>query len=189
MCQEATELLWIGCVTGSTWIQKIKVDTLKPHINSQTVRPKVISHVTNGTIFFICSTSDISALLAALRTPAWWAAPKRWREGCRSKREKKDVWQIEMYSDELVFSCSDKFVIREKSDCIEKSGDTPCYAENLKAGWEEIENPTQRRVLKRGCKMHLSLQKRNETGSEEDVTGELTGFAYKTAAGENLSPE
>ena len=25
---------------------------------------------------------------------------------------------------------------------------------DLKAGWEEIQNPTQRRVLKCGCKMH-----------------------------------
>ena len=31
---------------------------------------KGISHVTNGTIFFICSTSANSALLAALRIPA-----------------------------------------------------------------------------------------------------------------------
>ena len=45
---------------------------------------------------------------------------------------------------------------------------------NLKAGWEEIRNPTQRRVLNHDCKMHtlagwwtqprgsLSLQKRNQ---------------------------
>ena len=54
---------------------------------------KVISHVTNGTIFFICWTSTISALLAALRNPAWQAAPKRWRRGCKNRREKKKLWQ------------------------------------------------------------------------------------------------
>ena len=32
---------------------------------------KGISHLKNGTIFFICSTSATSALLAALRIPAW----------------------------------------------------------------------------------------------------------------------
>ena len=47
------------------------VDTLTPNINSQIFWPKVISHVTDGTIFLICSTSAISALLAALRIPAW----------------------------------------------------------------------------------------------------------------------
>ena len=41
--------------------------SLIPNINSQTFRSKAISHVTNGIIFFICSTSAISALLAALR--------------------------------------------------------------------------------------------------------------------------
>ena len=71
-----------------------------------------------------------------------------------TKRRRKKCGKIEIYSDELVFSCSDKFFIREKSDCIQKSGDTHSYGQNLKTGWEDIQNPTQRRVLKRGCKMH-----------------------------------
>ena len=54
--------------------------------------------------------------------------------------------KIEIYSDEPVFPCSDKFLIREKSDCIPNSGDTHSYGESLKAGREEIQNPTQRRV-------------------------------------------
>ena len=37
-------------------IQKFQFDTLTSNINSQTFWPKVISHVTNGTNFFICST-------------------------------------------------------------------------------------------------------------------------------------
>ena len=47
-----------------------RFDTLIPNINTQTFRPKVISHVTNGTIFFTCSKSVISAPLAAQRIPA-----------------------------------------------------------------------------------------------------------------------
>ena len=88
MCQESTELVWIGCWKGLILILKFKFDTLTPNTNSQTCWPKVISHVTNGTVFFICSTSGISAPLAAVRIPAWQAAP-RWRKGCRSKKEKK----------------------------------------------------------------------------------------------------
>ena len=57
--------------------------------NLQTFWPEAISHVTNGTIFFICSTSVISAPLVAQRKPAWLAAPKRWRRGCRNKKKKK----------------------------------------------------------------------------------------------------
>ena len=66
MCQEPTVLLWIGCLTGLILILEFLFDTLTPNIKSQTFWPKVISHVTNGTIFFICSTSAISVLLAAL---------------------------------------------------------------------------------------------------------------------------
>ena len=69
------------------------------------------------------------------------------------KGEDSIVAKIEIYSDELAFSCSDKFLIREKSDCILKSKDTHSHGRNPRAGREEIQSPTQRRVLKGGCKM------------------------------------
>ena len=49
-----------------------------------------------------------------------------------TKHRRKKCGKIEsktIYSDEPVFSCSDKFLIREKSDCIQKSGDTHSYGE------------------------------------------------------------
>ena len=49
-------------------IQIRYVDTNHQHADILT--PKVISHVTNGSMFFICSTSAISAQLAALIIPA-----------------------------------------------------------------------------------------------------------------------
>ena len=62
----------------------------------------------------------------------------------QEQREKK-YGKIEIYSDEeLFFSCSDKFLIREKSDCFQKS-----RAEKPESRMEEVQNPTQRRVLKR----------------------------------------
>ena len=129
--------------------------------------------MTNGTIFFICSTSAISALLAALRIPASKAAPKRWRKGCWCEREKK-CGKIEIYSDELVFSCSDKFSIREKSDCIKKSGDTHSYGETRKQDEKkfkirrsvEFSSATARCVPLAGKwtqpRGNLSLQQRNQ---------------------------
>ena len=36
MYQGPTELLWIGCFIGLTWIPKFRSDTLIPNINSQT---------------------------------------------------------------------------------------------------------------------------------------------------------
>ena len=119
MCQEPTELLWIGCLTGLILILKFRFDTLIPNINSHTFWPQVISLVTNGIIFFICSTSAISALLAALRIPAWWAAAKRWRKGCRSKKEKQEVSVAKSKSTAMNPS-SDKFLNCEKANCIPK---------------------------------------------------------------------
>ena len=52
------------------WIPRFKLGTPTPNINSQTYRQKVISQVMSGTIFFICSTSAISAPLAAFRISA-----------------------------------------------------------------------------------------------------------------------
>ena len=40
MCQEPTELLWIGCLTGLIKILKFKFDTLIPNIKSQTFLTK-----------------------------------------------------------------------------------------------------------------------------------------------------
>ena len=93
MCQEPTELLWICCLTGLIWTPGFKFVPLTPNINSQTFWSKQISHVMNGTILFICSTSAISAPLAALRIAACQAAPAQWRRGCRSKKKKKELWQ------------------------------------------------------------------------------------------------
>ena len=50
------------------------------------------------------------------------------------------MWQNQkIYSIELVFSCSDKFLIREKSDCIQKSGDTHSNGETWKQGEKKFE--------------------------------------------------
>ena len=56
---------------GLILILKISFDAFIPNIISKTFWPMVISHVSNGTIFFICSTSAISALSGAPRIPAW----------------------------------------------------------------------------------------------------------------------
>ena len=47
----------------------------------------------SGTIFFICLTSAISAYFATLRISAWPAALKRWRKGCKNRKERKGSWQ------------------------------------------------------------------------------------------------
>ena len=59
MFPESTELLLIGCVIESSWTPRSKSNTLTPRTNSQTYWPREISHVMNGIIFCVCSTSGI----------------------------------------------------------------------------------------------------------------------------------
>ena len=59
MFPEPTELLLIGCLIESTWTPRSKSNTLTPRTNSQTYWQREISHVVNGIIFCVCSTSDI----------------------------------------------------------------------------------------------------------------------------------
>ena len=58
---ESTESLLTGCLTELIWIPRFKSSISTPNTNLQTYWPKGTSHVMCGTIFFICSTSAISA--------------------------------------------------------------------------------------------------------------------------------
>ena len=60
MFPEPTELLWIGYSIGSIWTLKSKSNTWTPRTNTQTYWQREISHVMNGIIFCVCSTSAIS---------------------------------------------------------------------------------------------------------------------------------
>ena len=53
-------------------------------------------------------------------------------EDAGAKGRRKRCGKVEIYSDEHVFTCSGKFFIRKKSDCIQKSRDTHSYGETRK---------------------------------------------------------
>ena len=84
------------------------------------------------------------------------------------------MWQNRIYRDELVFSCSDKFLIREKSDCIQKSWDTNSSGETRKQDESKLrirrsvefssaaERCTPWRVDGHSHGENLPLQKRNQ---------------------------
>ena len=111
-----------------------------------------------------------------------------------------------IYSDELVFSCPDKFLIREKSDCIQMSGDTQSYGLEKQDEKKfkirrsvEFSSATARcrpwRVDGQSHGEPVATKEESgdvdltesETGSEEDVTGKPV--AYKTAtAGNPMHP-
>ena len=60
MFPERTELLLIGYLIESIWTPRSKSHTLTPKTNSQTYCQREISHVMNGIICCVCSTSAIS---------------------------------------------------------------------------------------------------------------------------------
>ena len=131
-CQDPTELLLNGYLTESIWTPKFKSGISTPSTRWQTYWQKEISQVMNGTIFFICLTSAISALSAVLRISAWPAAPERCRKWCKNRKEKTKSWRNPGQDDEHGRFCSYKFFICEQSDCVEKLGDTQSFKST---GW------------------------------------------------------
>ena len=109
--------------------------------------PNVISHMTNGLQLFNISHFRLRwefQLDNCTKTMG-----KRMQE---QKGEEISLAKIDICSDEPVFSCSDQFLMREKSDCIQKSW----YTHGSRETWEEHEKKfkIRRSVLKRDCKMH-----------------------------------
>ena len=72
------------CLTESIWTPRFKSNTLTPRTNSQTCRPREISHVMSGTIFCVYSTVAISA-------PS--TASKRCRKEHKKVQVKKETHQ------------------------------------------------------------------------------------------------
>ena len=75
---EPKELLLIGYSIELIWTPRSKSNTLIPRTNSQTYWQREISHVMNGIIFCVCSTSAISVPLTVLKR-------------CRKERKKMQV--------------------------------------------------------------------------------------------------
>ena len=115
---------------------KIQVPRMIPNINSQTFWSKAISHVTNGIIFFICSTSVISALLVALRIPPWLSRTKKM---AKRVQEQKDEERIVAKSRPTAMNLSQLF--RQDPGEAHSGRET-----GRQAGREEIRELTKRRV-------------------------------------------
>ena len=65
MFHESTELLWIGCLTGSTWTPRSKSVTLTPNINSQISCPKGIARDEWNNLLHLFNISHFSSTCCA----------------------------------------------------------------------------------------------------------------------------
>ena len=81
------------------------------------------------TLLHLFNISHFSSTCCA-ENSSLMSCPETMAKGMQEQKgSRKKCGKIEIYSDELVFTCSDKFLIRKKSDCIQKSGDTHSYGE------------------------------------------------------------
>ena len=67
MFPEPTELLLIGCMIESIWTPKIQIKYIDTKNQLADILTKEISHVLNGIIFCVDSTSAISVLQSVLK--------------------------------------------------------------------------------------------------------------------------
>ena len=107
-------------------IQTRYIDTKHQLADMLTNEWNNLLHLFNISHFSSTCCAENSSLISCTNTVA--------KRNAGAKRRRKKCGKIDIYSDELVFSCSDKFFIREKSDCIPNSGDTQSYGETPKAG-------------------------------------------------------
>ena len=125
MCQEPTELLWIGCLTGLTWTPRFKSGTSTPKTNSQTFWPKVISHtwrMERSSSFVQHQPFQLTLRLSESQFEQ--LRQNGGEEDPRTKGRRLDCGEIEDHSNEPDFNCLDEFDLRESSDCVRKPGDS-----------------------------------------------------------------
>ena len=131
MCQEPTELLWIGCLTGLTLILKFKFDTLIPNINSQTFLTKGnfirsqwnrLLHLFNISHFSSTCCAKNSILLSCPKTMA-----KRMQEQKGEERSvaKSKSTATSLTSDVPTSSSSAKSLFASQSAGVPKASGKP----------------------------------------------------------------
>ena len=123
MCQEPTELFWIGCLTGLILILKIQIRYIDTkHQFADILTKGNFRRNEWNNLLHLFNISRFSSTCCAKNSCLISCSKNDGEKDARAKRRRKKCGKIETYSNELVFSCSDKFLIREKSDCIQKSG-------------------------------------------------------------------
>ena len=91
MFPEPTELLLIGCLIESIWTPRSKSTILTPITNSQTCWLREISHVMNGIIFCICSTSALSVLQIVQK---WCRRERKTIQVKKESQQSRNRWWI-----------------------------------------------------------------------------------------------
>ena len=117
MCQEPTELLWIGCLKGGIWNPKIQIR----HIDT---KHQIADILTKGN-FTRDEWNNLLHLSLSLLCQKFQLGTQRTAKRMQEqKEENRIVAKSRATAMTLVCSVSYKFFICEQSDCVEKPGDT-----------------------------------------------------------------
>ena len=108
-------------------------------------------------ILHLFNISHFSSTCCAKNSRLVWLHHNDGEEDAGTKRRGKNCGKIKTDGNELVFNCFGEFLIRERSDCIKKPGILRVSGRLDARETRNSKHPTQRRVLKAGCKMHTSV--------------------------------
>ena len=155
MFPEPTELLLMDYSTQSTWTPKSKSNTLTPITNSQTFWHREISHVMNGIIFSVCSTSAIQSHQLSWSDVEKNARRCRWRKS-HSKIEADDEFSLVMQRKDSWRACL---------YCIRKSRENQTWKSisSKLANWAASQNWTNQ-AAQNGMLIKLGFLKSGNLG-------------------------
>ena len=152
MCQEPTELPWIGCLTGLVWIPKLKIGFIDTkHQLADFLTKSNFTRDEWNNLLQLCNISHFSSICCAQNFQLEQLLQNDGEEDSRIKEEDRSVAKsspmaMNLASTVSTNSSSVKHPIASKSPGVLKEH----VQRNLARGQEEIQNPTQRRVLKGG---------------------------------------
>ena len=190
MCQEPTELLLIGCLTELILILKIQIRYIDTkHQLADILTKGNFTRDEWNNLLHLLNISHFSSTCCA-KNSSLISCPKTMT---KRMQEQKGDERIVAKSKSTAMNLSSHVPTSSSSANSPIASESPgAYSQlrgNLKAGWEEIQNPTQRRVFKRNCKMHtlvgwwtqqwwMSVATKEESG-DVDFSESETGVVKK----------
>ena len=167
MFPEPTEVLLIGWLIESIWTPKSRSNTLTPRTNSQTIWQREISHVMNGIIFCVCSTSANSVLQIVLK----WCRKITQEDAGEERVTAKSKPMMNLVSR---YSVKDPNVLA--STASESQGKTRSESQKVPlSSWIEQQPRTGRPVMGASSSNYSEWNIDDKWSSQEWKSGEMLG--------------
>ena len=165
---ESVQLVLIGCLTELIWTPRSKSNTLTPWTNSQTYwQKKEISHVMNGIINCVCSTSAISVPSIVLKR-------------CRKEHKKMQVKKKSQQQSKPMMNLVSRHRVRDPNVLASTASESP---EKTKSESQNVllsslnvqQTSTVRPVLGAGSSSSSGWNNDDKWSSQVWKSGEMSG--------------